>query len=597
MTTIRKIRIADKYIPWLLFAGTIAIYFPAVYFSVDIFDDTSYVNRLFLPDLSELDIRDYLFSPVLGLSSPLVMFSFLLDRLIWRPEILANGMHFTNILCHAAGTVVFYRICRKLTVRISGSSKTFRLKLSPGWSAITVIFWAFHPQRVESVAWISERKDVLLTLFFFCSISFFIDSYRKSKISLAAIVLFVASLAVKPMLLTMPAILWVWMKTESGKFFSKRNIVQLIPYCVICSGLLFFYIFFRNITPFAADCGTVFFRLKIIFWNIANYFRSAVVPTELMPFYPFYSPAYYSLFPAFIFPVCVCVLAIAGRKTDAVKNIILPVLLLFPVTLLPVCGIHRIGNVDWADRYNIIPSLFLLFPAIFLMNYWGRKYVVWQKYTVLGCVCYALFLISTTISYLPCWKSLSTVKFASTADVPNPNYRIMFLHAMTAFLNNDFVSTAEISAKISENSVCTPYDKKMIRVYHTGIIGLLQSAGNFPDAGGKTLTKLLLSEDIRYCARISSEFVDIAVAASVYWNLHKKDIATAIKLYETAAAYSGSDYGGQIMQIQAAFLKNDFVRAQQILSDLQKKIPDSNVVAALKKQLDVLQSQNQKKTI
>ena len=101
----------------------------------------------------------------------------------------------------------------------------------------------------------------------------------------------------------------------------------------------------------------------------------------------------------------------------------------------------------------------------------------------------------------------------------------------------------------------------------------------------------------RYCARISSEFVDIAVAASVYWNLHKKDIATAIKLYETAAAYSRSDYGGQIMQIQAAFLKNDFVRAQQILSDLQKKIPDSNVVAALKKQLDVLQSQNQKKTI
>ena len=571
-----------------LFIGVIAVYFPAIHFSVGIFDDSSYVERLYLSNLGNLDIISYLFDPVLKLHSPFVMFSFLLDRILWGTERLALGLHLSNILYHAAGTVLLYFFCRKLIIPWPGSRNIFKLKLTPVWCAATAAVWAFHPQRVESVAWISERKDLLLSLFFFGILLCWEKSWKNKKFSYLAWVLFCLSFAVKPMLLMLPVIFWVWLIIKSGRYFCREHVQRLSPYILVSVVFAGVYFFFQQVHPFSADYGSFFLRSKIIVWNIGNYFFSALLPVHLMPFYPFYSPKYYSFLPALVFPGILCAAFLFGLKNIAIRTFFLPVLLLFPVALLPVCGSVRVGNADWADRYNLIPSLFLLFVIVFTLRWLCTKVQKTHLLIYLGYSFYILYLVMSTVNYLPCWRTLSAVKFACVTQVANPNYRIMFLHAMTAFLRNELQDAATIAEGIREDAVCTPYDKKMIRVFHAGFGGLLQSLGRDPDAGGKKLTELLLSDDIRYLALISEEFIDLAVGAAAYWNLYRKNISTAIDLYIRSAEYTCMPFSREIMLIKAALLKKDIGKAEKILFELENKSPHNPEIRSLKMQLNNL---------
>jgi hypothetical protein len=126
---------------------------------------------------------------------PLTWLSHMLDCQVYGLE--PAGHHLTNFLLHAATAILLFLVLRQMTGAL--------------WpSAFVAVVFAIHPLRVQSVAWISERKDVLSGLFFMLTLGAY-DRYARQSFSLrryAAVVLFyLLGLMSKPMLVTLPFVL------------------------------------------------------------------------------------------------------------------------------------------------------------------------------------------------------------------------------------------------------------------------------------------------------------------------------------------------------------------------------------------------------
>ena len=598
MTSVRKLKRADFLFASALFLATTLLYLPAVNFSADIFDDGLYTEKLTAPEMGEIDFVAYIATPVLKLHSPLVKLSFAADRLLWGQKFFFNGLHFSNILYHAAAAVLLYCLCRKLVVRLPGKTAEdrivfFRFHLPPVWAAAAAAIWAWHPQRVESVTWISERKDVLLSILFFATLLTFIKAFRHGSPCIAAFVFFLLSLAVKPMLVTLPAVLLVWMKIETGRFFSKRNMYTLAPFAAVVVLLTAYYVLFARVANSDTDLGSPLFRAAVTTWNIGNYFKSAVFPVKLMPFYPFYDPAEDTPAAAAVFAFLLVITGMAALRGYLPGGIIFAVLLLFPITLFPVCGIVRVGNCDWADRYNLLPSLFLLLPAVFILRCACPSRKKLTLFVSAAALTYIGFLCTQTILYLDVWRSYKSVVLASVEDTRRANYRIRFLAALLAFEEGDMKTVISVASSITPDAAATPADKKLIRVFHCGMTGLLESLGGNPDVGGRRLTELVLGPDAELMCKVSDGFLDWSVDASAYWNVRRNNIATAIKLYETSARLSLIPLRREEMAAQTALLKKDAAAAEKAIALLEEKRHPS--AAKLRAQLTLLKNQPKEK--
>ena len=597
MKAVRKLRMTDFFCAAAIFLSVLLLYLPTLRFEADVLDDVYYTQPLTGKDLSRFDVRAYVLEPVLNLPSPLVKVTFLADRVIWGWRNFSAGLHFSNTLFFAVSAVLLYFLSRSLTVRylrkVPGGEIRQRLRLPPVWAAMAATVWAWHPQRVESVAWISERKDVLLAILFFAALLTFIRAYRRGGTGLAAFFFFLLSFAIKPMLITFPLVVWVWMKTESGKFFTKRNIGMLLPYLLLMIAAGCFYLVKHSTGLFDPEYGTPYFRLRVICWNLGNYFQSALIPTDLIPFRPFYNPRDCSLIPAVIAAGCLLFLAVTAPKYGIIRDNILPVILLFPAMLLPVCGIVRIGNCDWADRYNLLPSVFLLFPVIFLLR--GvcvrRKAPASRVFIILGV--YALFLAGRTYLYEDSWRSYKAVRLASIIDVKRPNYRILFLHSAAAFIERDFKAAGEMALSISPDSEATPFDRKMIYLYHRSMGGLLGALNRkHRDGACRELTELILGPDASKFNFISSGFLDMMVLTAAPWHAEHGRTDTAVELHRVADKFGQDTSLKRLHRTSAALLRKNIAAAEKELFLLKKSAPGFFALPRLEEQLSELKRQH-----
>ena len=129
---------------------------------------------------------------------PFTMFSYMLDYNIWGLN--SFFYHFQNIFWHILTTLALFNIFRKFNISLL-------------ISFLICLIFSCHPQRVESVVWISERKDVLCAAFYFWSIYFYINSKRKTSF-----ILFICAMLSKPMAISLPLILFLYeYYTVNGK--------------------------------------------------------------------------------------------------------------------------------------------------------------------------------------------------------------------------------------------------------------------------------------------------------------------------------------------------------------------------------------------
>src|SRR5262249_10630396 len=133
--------------------------------------------------------------------------SLAIDHALWGMD--ARGYHFTNVLLHACGAVAFFFLAREI---LPACSATLRERTLDVASFAAALLFALHPLRAESVAWVTERRDVLSGVFFVLATTSYVrfaasaDPHRRRRWRLLALALLFAGLCAKASGITLPVV-------------------------------------------------------------------------------------------------------------------------------------------------------------------------------------------------------------------------------------------------------------------------------------------------------------------------------------------------------------------------------------------------------
>lgn len=337
-----------------------------------------------------------------------------------------GGHHWTNVQIHIANTLLLFLILFRMTKAL--------------WRSIFVaLLFAVHPLHVESVAWISERKDVLSTFFGLLTILFYYHYTKRSNLGMYFLVFLNLSLGLmaKPMLVTWPFVLllldyWPLRRfsiNKNGKGsltisprIIKKLILEKIPLTipVIISCIL---------TVQAQKGAGVISSLDAISLNarVANaavsyiqYIVKTIWPKNLIVLYP------YSELPLLswhVIGVVVFLLVVTGAALLLIRK--QPYLFIgwmwYIGTLVPVIGIVQVGSQAIADRYTYIPLI-----GIFIIATWGMHSIfsaIRERTYILGMLA---FFVLTAFSYQATiqttyWKDTRSL-FQHALDVSPDNW-------------------------------------------------------------------------------------------------------------------------------------------------------------------------------
>jgi protein O-mannosyl-transferase len=293
---------------------------------------------------------------------PLTWLSLMLDVQVFGVN--PGAMHVTSLLLHLASTLVLFAALSRMTGR-------------PGPSAFVAALFAVHPAHVESVAWISQRKDVLSTFFMMLTLwgyAVYADRRRLGKPArvafLGVLALFALGLMAKPMLVTLPFVMLLLDWWPLGRASAWRSWVPLVreKLPLMAMAVASAIVAFVAQTRGGAVAGLQSFPLT---GRVANALHSYVVyigqtfwPVGLVAFYPY--PQVVAVWPAVaaffaLSAVTVAVVWAARRRPYLAVG-----WLWYVVTLFPVSGLVQVGSHAMADRYTYVPLI-----GLFVMVAWG----------------------------------------------------------------------------------------------------------------------------------------------------------------------------------------------------------------------------------
>ena len=471
-----KINRGDSIFFAVLAGVVICVFGSSLFFKSLILDDVIYVGRFHLLSFSLNNLKLW-WEPVLGLWGPLAGYSFMLDHLIWGKEHLFFGAHLVNILLHFAAAAGFYAGARILKFpRIA--------------AGIAVLFWCIHPQRAESVAWLSERKDVLILAFGVWSIVFFMQSLKAHKKGLYAlsVLFFALSFCIKPALIGLPVILsaylWGRYRRTDWRFYVKYSgIFWLLS--------LIYYVVFKCVAPAGDLMGTegLFNQMILIGWRYGSYLVKTFVPYGLNPMYPHFSFADDSLVPLYAAGVIVLLLLeFLRRKNRKTLYLYLPLFLSFSAAVAP--GLLKIGDTDFADRYSYFPSVFAVLAAAALLCSFCRRFPrMVRGVTAVSC-CAVLGMGIMCFDKVFVWETPENY-LAAIFSVPRPNYRVVIGSAIRDFDNGDFAAALQKADRLRQDYNDAPAIRKtMIGLFTESLEGAILYRQGRSHAGAQKLLRV-----------------------------------------------------------------------------------------------------------
>jgi len=343
---------------------------------------------------------------------PLTMLSFVADYAVWGLNPL--GYHLTNIIIHAINTFISGLLAATL-VRAALTGRTDGVERKAAAAGfITALLFGIHPLHVESVAWISERKDLLCGLFYMLAMLAYMkyaiaEASKATRWYIITLLMFVLGLMSKPMIVSLPAVLLILDLYPLDRFTSKtpaavkRALLDKAPFFLLSAASALSTIAFQA-THGAMVSGEAYplaLRVLTAARGFIFYLYKTLVPLWLAPYYPrptsidFFSLEFAGSVAAFIAISIFCALTFKKRKVFAAAW------LFYLVTLLPVIGLVQVGGQAAADRYAYIPGLapFLLIgcAAAYIS---ARRRALFTAATVIA----AATLAVLSINQISIWK-------------------------------------------------------------------------------------------------------------------------------------------------------------------------------------------------
>jgi hypothetical protein len=330
---------------WAVFGQTITYGFVNYDDDVYVYENPSISNGLTLDGLAWVVQNSH------GSNwHPLTSISHMLDAELYGMD--AGRHHRTNVLLHGLNAILLFLVLRSLT----GSF----------WkSAFVAAVFAIHPLRVESVAWISERKDVLSGLFFILTIGAYAHyaqrPFSKGRYGAVALMLTLGLLS-KPMLVTMPFLLFLldyWPLKRFGTGDRKtdwmRLVLEKIPLLLIVIAFIGATLWAQKQAITQVDRLPGLWRVGNAFCSCIIYIWQTLIPAKLAAFYPHSGMSLSRwIIGGAIFALTAISLAVfAGRKR---YPYCVTGWLWYLGMLIPVLGIVQVGGQAHADRYTYLPQ-------------------------------------------------------------------------------------------------------------------------------------------------------------------------------------------------------------------------------------------------
>lgn len=288
---------------------------------------------------------------------PLTTLSHMLDCQLFglRP----GGHHFVNVLLHTIGVLLLFLVLRRMT-------REWRR------SAFVAALFAIHPLRVESVAWITERKDVLSGIFFVLTLGAYVRYVRHRSIAsyLMVLLAFSFGLMSKPMLVTLPFVLllldyWPLQRMTAPKPRVMTLLLEKVPLLVFSAASAVITFLLQRTGDTQTDPMPLAWRMENALIGCITYIRQMVWPANLAPFYPHLEGGLpvWQLTLAVIFLLALTVAICLRRKANPY---FVTGWLWYLGMLVPVLGIIQVGDQGWADRYTYLPHI-----GLYLGVTWG----------------------------------------------------------------------------------------------------------------------------------------------------------------------------------------------------------------------------------
>lgn len=345
----------------IIVASVLAVFGQVAGFGFVNFDDTQFIteNPVVRSGLSAVSLRWALTAVVGGNWIPVTWLSHLADVRLFG--LWAGGHHLVNLLAHLVNALLVFRLLAAITGNRTGSF-------------LAALIFAVHPLNVEPLAWVSQRRTLLMTLFGLLAAHAWSRYLRRPATGsyLLALLLFALGLLAKPLLVTLPVLLLLldvwpfrrWPARTGGRAAAAhgppwRLVLEKVPFLALSVAI--------GVVALRTQAGAMTLlppfglgaRAAHAAVSGAWYLGKVFWPAPLAVFYPYPmagdpAPLVFGAATALLFVTAVAI-ALRGR---------MPALAVgwawFVVSLLPVSGILQVGEQAWADRYAYLPLTGLL---------------------------------------------------------------------------------------------------------------------------------------------------------------------------------------------------------------------------------------------
>ncbi len=301
---------------------------------------------------------------------PLTWFSHALDYRFY--ELSPWGHHLTNIILHGLNTGLVFLLFVTMMRKVWQD----RLPTEFLWisASVTALLFGLHPLRVESVAWVSERKDLLCGFFFLSTLLVYLfyataeTPGTRRRGYLLAMLCFILALLSKPMAVTLPLVLFLLDVYPLNRFWGQEKpsflVLEKLPFFAfsLISAILTFLAqnaggAVKSFEEYALDE-----RILNAIRTLMFYMEQTLWPGRLVPFYPFpknltLTSVSVAVSALLVFAVTYFCVRMWGKK----QKFWGVAWLYYLITIFPVIGIFQVGLQGAADRYTYLPTLSIYF--------------------------------------------------------------------------------------------------------------------------------------------------------------------------------------------------------------------------------------------
>ncbi len=415
---------------------TFAVFSPSILNDFVNFDDGIYIYENEHIKSLDTEFLKWMFSFGKSLWVPLTRLSHALNYAAWELE--PAGHHLTNVILHSFNTFLLVMVIAHLMLNarkfrpefMANRGDLLRNILIAG--CVTGVLFGIHPLRVESVAWVTERKDVLSGFFLLLSMLYYLK-YMSETIKqkrfvhyILSIVFFIFAFMSKPIAIILIPVLFLLdiypferINVGSWSANSRNTLMEKVPYLAI--GAFFMLItllanyLIRIEIPLSEHLALAD-RLLLAVRAVCFYLYKMVLPLNLVPFYAYRGEITLlnpDILVSFLMVITITVLCVISWKRNKSW---LTVWLFFLITLLPVLGIIKIGYYVAADRYTYLPSTGLSFLAgLGIVFLWEKikasknKVLLKKRVLISLCTIISIALSVLTVKQIGIWENSLTL--------------------------------------------------------------------------------------------------------------------------------------------------------------------------------------------